>query len=81
MANPQADCPILICEDRKKGYTALVHCGAIYIDRRLPQDTIKTLFDCCNSNIDDIYVYVGSCIKKESYIYDCYPKWAKSNDV
>jgi len=30
--------------------------------------------DCGNSNIDDIYVYVGSCIKKESYIYDCYPK-------
>ena len=81
VANPCADCPILICEDRKKGYTALAHCGAPYIDRKLPQDTIKSLMDCCNSNIDDIYVYISSSIKKESYIYDSYPKWAKSKEV
>jgi len=49
IANPQADCPVIICEDRKKGYTALSHCGAPYINRKLPQDTIKALIDCCNS--------------------------------
>ena len=81
VANPCADCPILICEDRKKGYTALAHCGAPYINRNLPQDTIKALFDCSGSDINDIYVYVGSSIKKESYVYDCYPKWAKSKEV
>ena len=81
VANPCADCPILICEDRNRGYTALAHCGAPYIDRKLPQDTIKSLFDCCNSDVSDIYVYIGSSIKKESYIYDCYPKWAKSKEV
>jgi hypothetical protein len=81
VGNPQADCPVIICEDRRKGYTALAHCGAAYVDRKLPQDTVKALIDCCSSNINDIYVYVGSCIKKESYIYDCYPKWAKSEDV
>ena len=64
IVNPQADCPILICEDRNKGYTALSHCGAPYISRKLPQDTIKALIKCCNSNIEDIYVYIGSCIKK-----------------
>ena len=81
VGNPQADCPIIICEDRKKGYTALSHCGAPYIDRYLPIDTIMALKDCCNSNIDDIYVYIGSCIHKESYIYDRYPKWAKNKEV
>ena len=45
VANPCADCPILICEDRNRGYTALAHCGAPYIDRKLPQDTIKSLFE------------------------------------
>lgn len=81
VGNPQADCPILICEDRRKGYTALAHCGAPYINRKLPQDTIKALIDCCKSNLDDIYVYIGSSIKKESYIYDKYPKWATNKEV
>ncbi len=81
IGNPQADCPVIICEDRRKGYTALSHCGAAYINRKLPRDTVKALIDCCNSDINDIYVYVGSCIKKESYIYDCYPKWATADDV
>lgn len=81
IANPMADCPVLICEDRRKGYTALSHCGAAYIDRKLPIDTIKALFDCCNSDVEDIYVYIGSSIKKESYVYDSYPKWAKSKEV
>ena len=81
VGNPQADCPVIICEDRNKGYTALSHCGATYINRQLPQDTIKSLIDCCNSNIEDIYVYIGSCIKKESYIYDKYPPFATNKEV
>ena len=81
IGNPQADCPVLICEDRRKGYTALSHCGAIYINRKLPVDTIKALFDCCKSNTTDIYVYIGSCVKKESYIYDTYPSWATNTEV
>lgn len=81
VVNPQADCPIIICEDRKKGFTALSHCGAQYINRKLPQDTIKALFDCCKSNVNDIYVYISSCVKKESYVYDKYPKWATNKAV
>ena len=81
VVNPQADCPVIICEDRKKGYTAIAHCGGSYIDRYLPQDTIKALIDCCESNVEDIYVYIGSSIKKESYIYDKYPLWATNKSV
>ncbi|MBQ6135229.1 MAG: polyphenol oxidase family protein [Bacilli bacterium] len=75
VANPSADCPVLICEDRKQGYTALSHCGGKYINRYLPRDTIKALIEN-GSKVEDIYVYIGSCIKKESYTYDRRPLWA-----
>ena len=29
----------------------------------------------------DIYVYIGSCIKKSSYVYDRYPNWATNASV
>ena len=78
VGNQMADCPILIVEDRKQGVTALSHCGASYIDRELPKDTIKALQKEFNSSIDDLYVYVGTCAKKESYVYDTYPRWANN---
>ena len=81
IGNPQADCPILIVEDRNKGYTALSHCGAPYIDRLLPIDTIKALEKEVNSNLDDLYIYIGNSIKKESYVYDKYPSWATNESV
>ena len=70
-----ADCPVLIAEDRRLGQTAMAHCGASEIDRELPKDIIRAL-QKENSKLEDIYVYVGSCCKKETYIYDTYPKWA-----
>ncbi len=81
VGNQMADCPIVIAEDRKKGVTALSHCGASYINRKLPQQTIKALEEAFNSNITDIYVYITSCASKKSYIYDCYPKWATNKEV
>ena len=81
VGNQMADCPILIAEDRRKGITALSHCGAAYIDRKLPVDTIKALEQEYNSNLDDIYVYITSHISKDSYIYDKYPKWATNNEI
>ena len=76
-----ADCPILIVEDRAKEVTALSHCGASYINRKLPIDTVQALIKEFNSNIDDLHVYVGSCAKKENYIYDKYPFWATDEEV
>ena len=81
LGNQMADCPILIVEDREKEVTALSHCGASYINRMLPVDTVKALIKEFNSNIDDLYVYVGSCAKKENYIYDKYPFWATDEKV
>ena len=81
LGDTSADCPILICEDRKKGYTAISHCGATYVDRKLPCDIIKALKEVCDSKEEDIYVYIGTAITKEYYIYDRYPKWAKHKRV
>jgi len=81
VAHQMADCPIIIAEDRRLGVTALSHCGAKYINRLLPKQTIEALQKEYNSNVEDIYVYVGSCAKKESYIYETYPKWATNKEV
>lgn len=81
VGNQMADCPILIVEDRKLGVTALSHCGAPYINRKLPYQTIEALIKEFNSKPENIYVYIGSCAKKESYIYDKYPMWATSDEV
>lgn len=81
VGNQMADCPILIIEDRKLGVTALSHCGAPYINRKLPLQTAEALIKEYNSNPENLYAYIGSNAKKESYIYDKYPLWATSNDV
>ena len=81
VGNQMADCPILIVEDRKQGITALSHCGAPYINRELPFQTAEALIKNFNSEADNLYVYIGSNSKKESYIYDKYPAWATNNKV
>lgn len=81
VGNQMSDCPILIAEDRRLGVTALAHCGASYINRNLPIQTIMALKNEYHSNLNDIYVYIGSCIKTESYVYDSYPSWATNKEV
>lgn len=81
VGNQMADCPILIIEDRRLKVTALSHCGATYINRNLPVQTIECLEKEFSSNMEDLYVYIGSCAKKESYIYDTYPTWATNKKI
>ena len=81
VGNQMSDCPILIAEDRRLGVTALALCGASYINRNLPIQTIMALENEYHSNLNDIYVYIGSCIKTESYVYDSYPSWATNKEV
>ena len=76
-----ADCPILIAEDRRKGVTALAHCGMYHINRGLPRELIKSLIDNFQSNPKDIYLYIGSHIWKENYIYDKYPPKATNKEI
>lgn len=81
LAHQMADCPIMIAEDRRLGVTALSHCGAVYINRKLPQQTIKCLQKEYHSKPEDIYVYIGSCAHKENYVYTNYPYWATNEEV
>lgn len=81
VGSQMADCPIIIIEDRRLGVTALSHCGASYINRYLPKQTAEALIREYHSNPSDLYVYIGSCAKKESYIYDRYPGWATNKSV
>ena len=76
-----ADCPVIIAEDTKQQVVAISHCGANQINREVPKWTIKALKKECNSNVEDIAVYIGSCIKKESYQYDKYPSWATKKEI
>jgi len=81
VAHQMADCPILIAEDRKKNVTAISHCGAVYINRMLPAQTITALCQEFNSKVEDIFAYIGSCAHKESYKYDKYPSWATNKEL
>ena len=73
LSHRMADCPVLIAEDRNKEVTAIVHCNLYHINRGLPKELIKSLIEQFNSNPKDIYLYIGSHIHKENYIYDKYP--------
>ena len=81
LAHQMADCPVLIAEDRKKKVTAIAHCGIYHINRGLPKELIKSLETNFKSNPKDIYLYIGSHIKKESYIYDKYPEKATNKEI
>ena len=81
LAHRMADCPVLIIEDRKKGYAGIVHCGLYHINRGLPKEFIKAMINMCNSNPQDLYLYIGSHISKESYVYDTYPKLATNKNI
>jgi len=76
-----ADCPVLIAEDRRLGVTALAHCGIYHINRGLPKAIIKSLIDNFNSKEEDIYLYIGSHIKKDSYLYNTYPQQATNEEI
>lgn len=81
LCHRMADCPVLIAEDRLQGISAIVHCGIYHINRGLPREFIKTLINKYHSNPNNIYLYIGSHIKKESYIYDTYPKIATNKRI
>lgn len=81
LAHRMADCPVLILEDRKQGITAIVHCGFYHINRGLPKEFINIMITKFNSKPNNLYLYIGSHIHKENYIYDKYPEKATNKDI
>ena len=80
LCHRMADCPVLIAEDRAQEVAAIVHCNLYHINRGLPKALINTLINEFNSDPKNIYLYIGSHIHKENYVYDKYPPKA-TNEI
>lgn len=81
LCHRMADCPVLIAEDREKGISGIVHCGIYHINRGLPRAFIKKMIEKYNCNPQNIYLYIGSHIHKENYLYDTYPNKLDNKEI
>jgi len=80
IGHPVADCPVVMMVDRKNKISAIGHCSAEMIDRRLPYMIGEVLRRNYGSKADDIYTYISASIG-DSWTYDSFPKWAKDSKV
>ena len=80
IGHPIADCPVVMAFDRKKGVSAIGHCSAELVDKKMPMLVVDALYNSHRSSDDDISVYVSMCAGK-SWTYDRYPKWAKDKKM
>lgn len=75
-----ADCPVIMMSDVRKGVTAIAHCSAELIDKRMPMMIADALVDAYSSNDEDIVTYVGAFAGSE-WTYDKFPAWAKDQKM
>ncbi len=73
---PVADCPVVMMSDLKQGITAIGHCSAEFIDRKLPMMIADALTEGYGSKEEDIRIFVGACAG-EDWPYDKIPPFAK----
>lgn len=73
--HPIADCPVVMVCDAKKGVTAMAHCSAELIDKKMPMMVVDALQDAYDSKDDDLIAYISSCAG-DDWAYDTYPAWA-----
>lgn len=70
-----ADCPVVMMEDPVKGVSAVAHCSAEMIDKKLPMMLADALVEAYGSKDSDIITYVSACAG-DNWTYDSFPKWA-----
>lgn len=80
VGHPVADCPVVIMEDKTKGVTAVGHCSAELIDKKMPMKIADVLVNGYGSKEEDISAYV-SARAGNSWTYDTWPKWATDSTV
>ena len=80
IGHPVADCPVVMMIDRRQGISAIGHCSAELIDRRLPTMIGEVLQSVYGSRADDVFTYVSACAG-DGWVYDGFPKWAKDQQV
>jgi len=80
IGHPVADCPVVMMVDRKNKISAIGHCSAELIDKRLPMMIGEVLRRDYGSKAEDIITYVSASIG-DSWTYDKFPKWAKDAKI
>ena len=45
IGHPVADCPVIVMEDKRKGVTAMAHCSADLIDKKMPMMIADTIIN------------------------------------
>lgn len=80
IGHPVADCPVIMLSDVAQGVTAIAHCSAELIDKRMPMMIADALVDAYSSKDEDIIAYVGACAGSE-WTYDRFPAWARDQKM
>lgn len=80
IGHPVADCPVVMMSDPVNQVSAICHCGALMIDKKLPIMISEVLQDKYFSKIENIETYVSSCCGID-YTYNNYPGWANDKDL
>lgn len=73
---PVADCPVVMMSDVKQGVTAIAHCSALLIDKKLPMMMADALTQGYGSCEEDIHILVSACAGA-NWKYDCWPNFAR----
>ena len=80
IGHPVADCPVIIMEDVKNKVTAIAHCSAELIDKRMPMMIADALSSAYNTKDEDIKVRVSSCAGP-TWTYDKWPGFANDKTI
>ncbi|MBQ2640298.1 MAG: laccase domain-containing protein [Bacilli bacterium] len=80
IGHPVADCPVVMMTDYKNGISAIGHCSAEMIDKKLPMMIADALVEAAGSKDEDIYTYVSACAGS-NWTYDKWPDWAKDKEL
>lgn len=78
--HPVADCPVVVMKDVKQGITAVAHCSAELIDKKLPMMMADALLEAYETKDENISVYVSSCAGPD-WTYNQYPNWATDKEM
>ena len=74
--HPVADCPVIVMKDKKQGVTAVCHCSAKLIDKKMPMMMADALQAAYKTRDEDIYTYVSSCAGPDWTYKKNIPVWA-----
>lgn len=80
IGHPVADCPVIIMEDVKNNVTAIAHCSAELIDKRMPMMIADALNSAYNTKDEDLKVRVSSCAGP-TWTYDRWPGFANDKKL